>query len=212
MKVLEKIIPQITTGQIDALQRYTELVVEWNQKINLVSRKDVEFFLENHILPSIVVVAAVPLPEKQRIVDIGSGGGLPAIPLAILKPEFEVVMLESILKKCSFLQHAIDVLELKNTSAIRTRAEEADASLLGSFDMVTARAVASVEKLIKWGKPLLKQSDSSWLLWKGESDEDDLLKSVRKKGYPFEIYAIPDELKPLSEKFTAMRFFQIDML
>lgn len=212
MTELEKIIPQITSGQVAALQHYTDLVAEWNQKINLVSRKDVEFFLQNHILPSVVVLAAVVLPEKQRVADIGSGGGLPAIPLAILKPEFEIVMLESILKKCTFLQHAIDVLGLKNASVIRTRAEEVDSSLTGSFDMVTARAVASIDKLIKWGKPLLKDSDSSWLLWKGESDEEDLLKSVRKKGYPFEIYAVPEELKPLSPKFTAMRFFQIDRL
>ncbi|MEL6821145.1 MAG: 16S rRNA (guanine(527)-N(7))-methyltransferase RsmG [Calditrichota bacterium] len=209
---LKEIVSQITDSQIVALQQYVDLVTEWNQNINLVSRKDVEFFQENHILPSIVVLATVPLPEKQRIADIGSGGGLPAIPMAIMKPQYEIVMLESILKKCSFLQHAIEALNLKNASVIRTRAEEVDGTLLGSFDMVTARAVASIDKLIKWGKPLLKQQDSSWLLWKGESDEDDLLKSVRKKGYPFEIYDIPTELKPLSPKFAAMRFFQIDML
>ncbi|MGH1365198.1 MAG: 16S rRNA (guanine(527)-N(7))-methyltransferase RsmG [Calditrichia bacterium] len=208
---IKQIVPDVTARQIEQLTAYCDMITDWNQRINLVSRKDIEFFEENHLLPSIVALEMVDIPQNSSLADIGSGGGLPAIPIAILRQDIEVTMLESILKKSVFLQNVVEELELGNARVVRSRVEDLGGDYKKSFDMVTARAVASVGQLIKWGKPLLR-SGGQWTLWKGESDREDLFNSVRKIGYPIEIFDVPEHLHSLSGKFEFMRIFQIDMI
>lgn len=144
--------------QLAKLEHYAELLAEWNTRVNLVSRKDTESIWPNHILHSISILFEVELPHGIRIADIGSGGGLPGIPLSIAMPHMHFVLIESIRKKCLALEDIVRRLGLLNTTVINTRVEDASSmkGLQHSFDLVLARAVAPLERLIAWCGPLVR--------------------------------------------------------
>ncbi len=147
---------KINNNQLELFKKHYKLLLEWNKKINLISRKE-ENILEKHFLDSILF-----LPEFEKldvtnhisttVLDIGSGGGFPGIPLAIMKPEWNFTLCESTTKKAKFLISLVKELELKNTRIINDRVE----NIASKFNLVTARAVAKLDILIKYALPLLK--------------------------------------------------------
>ena len=145
--------------QFAKLKHYCELLVEWNAKVNLVSRKDEESIWPNHILHSISILFEVGFPSGIRVADIGSGGGLPGIPLSIAMPQVEIVLIESIRKKCLALEDMIQKLGVVNAKVVNARAEDASSmkEFRHSFDLVLARAVAPLERLIRWSGPLVRK-------------------------------------------------------
>ena len=148
---------KISDDQVTKLLLYSNLLLEWNQKINLISRRDQENIIEQHILASISPLFKFEFERGASILDLGTGGGLPGIPLAILCPENKFTLLDSIQKKIKALTEMMKELNLSNVTATARRAEELSGlpNNKGVFGYVTSRATASVSEIIKWGRPFL---------------------------------------------------------
>ena len=153
----------IQDSEYDKLDLYCDLLLEWNQKVNLLSRKDESNIWPGHILHSISVMFEVDLPAKMAVADVGSGGGFPGIPLAILLPSTTVVLIESIKKKCSALTDMVSRLKLGNARIVNARVEDIANSpgFNRTFDLVFARAVAPLKELIIWSTPLANHGFSN---------------------------------------------------
>lgn len=147
----------IQLGQID---RYVELLLDWNHKINLISRKDEENLLTNHILHCISPLFKVEIPQKSTVIDIGTGGGLPGIPIKIMRPDLLMYCLDSIGKKAKAVSRIINDLGLERIDAIWGRAEEIGRKpeFFEKSDFVLARAVAPLTDLVLWSKNFLKKA------------------------------------------------------
>jgi 16S rRNA (guanine527-N7)-methyltransferase len=150
---------RLSDEQIRLLARFVECVLEWNSKINLISRRDQENIWLSHVLHSLSLLFYVDLAEGSRLLDIGTGGGFPGIPISIARPDLGVVLLDSIRKKTHAVQDIVDRLGLTGISVRTGRAEEVDGkSGAGTFDIVVARAVAPLRDLVRWSRPYLKDS------------------------------------------------------
>lgn len=136
----------LTPGQIQQLQSLRPLYAEWNAAINVISRKDFDQFEERHVLHSLAIARAMRFAPGSRILDVGTGGGFPGIPLAIAYPDCEFVLVDSIGKKIKVVQAVVDALGLKNVTAIHGRAEAVE----GRFDFVVSRAVTRLAKFLPW--------------------------------------------------------------
>lgn len=158
----------IDERQERSFQQYIELVLDWNKRTNLISRKDESHIVENHLFESLACLLSVKFLPSQRIVDVGSGAGFPAIPLAIMCPENHFLLIESKRMKMLFLKEVIFQLNLKNADVIGERIEHI-ASMTDyreKFDVVTSRAVASLAIVYQWAKDLIKPG-GYYLAWKG---------------------------------------------
>ncbi len=150
----------ISAEQIDKLSAYVKLLLEWNGKINLISRRDEENIWTRHILGSTAFLLSSRFKNNSTVVDVGTGGGLPGIPLAILCPDCSFVLADSIRKKITAVENMIASLCLPNVSAIVGRAEEISGTeaYRNKFDYVIARAVAPVADIVRWCRPFLKSA------------------------------------------------------
>jgi 16S rRNA (guanine527-N7)-methyltransferase len=124
--------------QLQKLDTFCGLLHHWNKAVNLISRQDINYLVPNHILPSLSLVRAISFADDNTIIDVGTGGGFPGIPLAIAKPNVKIVLLDSSKKKSSIVQSIARALELDNVEVVACRAEE----YRRSFDFVIGRAVA----------------------------------------------------------------------
>ena len=144
MTLIKKYFPQISDSQIMKLSKFEKLIKEWNKKINLVSRKDVENFQINHIIHSLSISKLIFFKQKTKILDIGTGGGLPGIPLAIIFPEAEFHLVDRKKKKMDVLVDIIKKLELNN---VKIEARDAK-DILDKYDFILNRAVSSTENIL----------------------------------------------------------------
>lgn len=142
----------LTPTQEDLLIKFADLVLEWNKKINLISRKDIDFLWERHILHSLAIAKVIDL-KTAHVIDVGSGGGFPGIPLAIMFPDADFTLIDTIAKKITALEGIIDDLALENVRAIRSHSKD----VKDKFDFVTARAVADFRKFYKQTKHLVRK-------------------------------------------------------
>ena len=151
------------------VNRFIDFLFAENEKQNLISRQSGREDVLSHIEDSLAVLKFVSL-EGKRVIDIGSGAGFPALVLAIYCPDTEFTLVESDLKKSSFLQSSCDYLGLKNVQIVRARAEELgrDPLYRGQFDCSSSRAVAAMNIMLEYGIPLLK-TGGQLLLWKGKN-------------------------------------------
>lgn len=147
-----------TDFQINQLNYYVVLLLEWNKKINIISRKDEENVWTYHILHSISLLFKINIRERSSIVDIGTGGGLPGIPIKIMRPDLHVLCIDSTGKKINAVSQMIKDIKLDDIFAVWGRAEEfgSKSEYGGRFDFTIARAVAPLEDLIYWSKAFLK--------------------------------------------------------
>lgn len=207
---LNAIFPGRSDQQLQQLRQFSALVKKWNQRMNLVSRADADRIGEYHLLPSIIPLRFVDIATDSWVLDIGSGGGFPAIPLKIMRPDLQIVMVDSIRKKTLFLKQAIADLDLQNITVINQRVEAVSQNpdFHKRFDIATARAVGGIDKLIQWGKPFLKDR-GYFLLWKGESDIAELEQTAALLHYHYTVYAVPEGLQGHSRKFKELRWFKI---
>jgi 16S rRNA (guanine527-N7)-methyltransferase len=150
----------LSDSQLILLTRFVDGVLEWNAKINLISRRDQENIWISHVLHSLTLLFYVEFSAGLRVLDLGTGGGFPGIPLVIARPDLNVVLLDSIKKKTLAVQDLVDRLGLTGVSVWTGRAEQAhhDQHAAGTFDLVVARAVASLRELVHWSRPYLKVS------------------------------------------------------
>jgi 16S rRNA (guanine527-N7)-methyltransferase len=150
----------------EKLLAYLDLLAKWNRTYNLTAVRDPAEMVSRHLLDSLAVL---PFVHGQSLADLGSGAGLPGIPLAIARPDVAVTLVESNGKKARFLREAIRSLPLPNTTVAQARVQET----AGAFDTITARAFASLPDMLAWGGPLLAP-DGRWLALKGRADTAEL--------------------------------------
>lgn len=154
LALITKYFSDFTDTQLQQFAALEELYNDWNSKINVISRKDMEGLYEKHVLHSLTIAAGFELPAGSNVVDLGTGGGFPGIPLAIFFPEVKFLLVDSIGKKLKVVDAVAEGLGLKNVTTRHTRVEEIKDK---KFDFVVSRAVAPLKDLWKWSKPLLKK-------------------------------------------------------
>lgn len=159
MELIKYYFPDLAPEKLEKLSAYAELLREWNKKINLVSRKDESNIVERHILHSLSIAKFIAVPEGSEFLDIGSGGGLPGIPLAILFNKCRFTLVDSIRKKADAMNEMSNELALGNIEVIRSRAEQ----LAYGFHFVLGRAVASLPVFVSIARPLLKKDSRGYL-------------------------------------------------
>ncbi|OQP48854.1 16S rRNA (guanine(527)-N(7))-methyltransferase [Niastella koreensis] len=155
MELITKYFGDFSPVQLQQFAALDELYNDWNSKINVISRKDMESLYEKHVLHSLAIATAFEFRPGSTIVDLGTGGGFPGIPLAIFFPEVKFLLVDSIGKKLKVVDAVAEALELKNVTTRHTRIEEIKDK---KFDFVVSRAVAPLKDLWQWSKPLLKKA------------------------------------------------------
>lgn len=146
MELIQKYFSDFTPEQKEQFKKLKELYIEWNAQINVISRKDMDNFYERHVLHALAIVAVMEFKPGAKVLDVGTGGGFPGIPLAIFYPEVQFTLVDSIGKKIKVVQEVADALGLKNVTAIHGRAEK----VKGKFDFVVSRAVTRMNRFVPW--------------------------------------------------------------
>ena len=146
MQILNKYFPNLSETQVQHFKQLELLYTEWNAKINVISRKDIAALYERHVLHSLGIAKVQPFNPGARVLDVGTGGGFPGIPLAILFPETEFYLVDSIGKKIKVVEEVSAALGLKNVKAAHIRAEK----VKGEFDFIVSRAVTTMPDFVKW--------------------------------------------------------------
>jgi 16S rRNA (guanine527-N7)-methyltransferase len=153
MEIITKYFTEFTETQLQQFASLKDLYEEWNQKINVISRKDMDNFYEHHVLHSLSIAKQFSFPDGYNIIDIGTGGGFPGIPLTIFFPRVYFQLVDSVNKKLKVVNEVANTIGLTNVSTQYTRAEDIKDK---KFDAVVSRAVAPLKDLWQWSKPLLK--------------------------------------------------------
>lgn len=151
MELIKKYFPDITGIQHKQFADMLALYADWNSKINVISRKDFDHFYERHVLHSLAIAKVYPFNKGTRILDVGTGGGFPGIPLAIMFPDCHFTLVDSIGKKIMVVKEVASALRLQNVEAIQTRAEE----MKGRWDVVVSRAVTALPAFMQFVKPVI---------------------------------------------------------
>ncbi|OSZ78738.1 16S rRNA (guanine(527)-N(7))-methyltransferase RsmG [Chitinophagaceae bacterium IBVUCB1] len=158
MDVILKYFDDFTDAQLQQIQQLEALYKDWNEKINVISRKDIDSLYIRHVLHSMAIAAVCSFQDGTKVVDIGTGGGFPGIPLAIMFPQVEFLLSDSIGKKIKVVQGVADAIGLKNVTAVHSRVEEIKGR---TFDYAVSRAVAPLGDLWAWVNPMLRKGQKS---------------------------------------------------
>ena len=154
MDKLLEIFPSLSASQIEKFKNMHILYEDWNSKINVISRKDINFFYERHLLHSLGIAKVVQFLPNAKILDVGTGGGFPGIPLAILFPQTHFFLIDSIGKKIKVVEEVTAALELKNISVSKIRAENFNEKV----DFVVSRAVTKMDVFVPWIKKNIRST------------------------------------------------------
>lgn len=155
MELITRYFPELTADQLQKLGALQALYGEWNTRINVVSRQDIENLNERHVLHSLAIARVIQFKPGSAVLDLGTGGGFPGIPLAIFFPETKFTLVDGTGKKITVVREVASALGLQNVNALHSRVEEL--KMAGSFDFVVTRAVAPLDKLLGWSQRLLKR-------------------------------------------------------
>jgi 16S rRNA (guanine527-N7)-methyltransferase len=153
---------KLSDEQLTLLDKLSVRLLDWNQKINLISRRDEENFYSSHLLHCLALLFKVEIPPGFNILDLGTGGGLPGLPLKIAQPDLRLTLLDSTQKKINVVRDLITTLRLEGVSAVWGRAEDIGKAKEHNhqYDIVLARAVASLKEVVRWSEPFLKTGDA----------------------------------------------------
>ena len=153
MEEILKYFPEITDVQKEQFLKLSDLYQDWNAKINVISRKDIDELYTKHVLHSLAIAKIQKFEPGTYILDVGTGGGFPGIPLAILFPETRFYLIDVILKKINVVKAVAEALALKNVKAEQIRAE----NVKGDFDFIVSRAVTNMPDFVSWIKDKIKK-------------------------------------------------------
>ena len=188
MDTILKYFPHLTDLQKQQFAMLPELYTNWNSQINVISRKDIEHLMERHVLHSLGIANIVSFVKGTEILDVGTGGGFPGIPLAILFPDTKFLLVDSIGKKIKVVNEVAVALELQNVKALQARAEDIN----GKFDFVVSRAVTALPEFMKWisGKIKTKNINSinNGVLYLKGGDIDSELTPLNNYWKVFELH------------------------
>ena len=157
MELIQKYFPGIDAGQKQQFEELLQAVPELNRRVNVISRMDMEHLEERHVLHSLGIAKKFHFARKTRVIDVGTGGGFPGIPLAILFPSAEFHLVDSIGKKVKLVEELVSLLGLQNVIPLQSRMEE----IKLKFDFVVSRAVTAFPKLHRWSWKLIRAGDPS---------------------------------------------------
>lgn len=146
--------PNLTERQREQFAALLPLYEEWNAQINVISRKDMENFYEHHVLHSLAIAKAMSFAPMTEVLDVGTGGGFPGMPLAVMFPDARFTLIDSIGKKIKVVNDVVERLGLKNTKAMQIRAEQ----LEGEYDFVVSRAVTTLGEFVPWVKKKISKT------------------------------------------------------
>lgn len=196
---LKKYFPFLEKEQLDLYERFCEEFLQWNEKINLISRKDTENLFIHHILHSLAIAKVCMFKPNCEILDIGTGGGFPGLPLAIMFPETKFFLVDSIGKKIKVVQAITEALGLGNVRSEQTRAE----TVQGKFDFIVSRAVTTFEDFIPWTQGRISKIQyhdlPNGILYLKGGDLTEELSKVKKK---YRVFNISDYFE---DKFFATK-------
>ena len=187
MNLIQKYFPTLSEDQNQKIDQMKDVYEYWNQRINVVSRKDIEQIYLHHVLHSLAIAKLITFKPGTKVLDIGTGGGFPGIPLAILFPEVQFHLVDSIGKKITVVEEISKSLGLTNVVAEKSRAEDLDMKV----DFVLSRAVAQVRDQVQWTSKLIQKGGTNdlqngWILLKG----GDLKDEIRDSGKSADIIEI----------------------
>ncbi len=187
VSIIKQYFPDISSKQMEQFEALSSAYIAWNTKINVISRKDIENIFMHHFLHSLAIAKIYGFKNGQKILDVGTGGGFPGVPLAVLYPEVEFCLIDSIQKKIKVVQEVCEVANIQNITAKSIRAEE----MKGSFDLVVSRAVTKLEVFIPWvyNKIRWEKSNNGILYLKGGDLQEELF-MVDPKQFQTKIYDI----------------------
>ena len=177
--IVKKYFPEITENQLLQFQSLQALYEDWNSKINVISRKDMDSFYEHHVLHSLAIAKYFTLLPGMKVMDVGTGGGFPGIPLAIMFPQTDFLLVDSIGKKIKVVQAVAESLGLTNVRAIQERVE----NVKEKFDVITSRGVTRLPEIAGWvGNKLRIQNDieAGGILYLKGGDIEQELREVPK--------------------------------
>ena len=181
MKIILKEFPDLNDIQIEQFSKLKKIYSEWNNKINIISRKDIDNIYERHVLHSLVIAKFIKFNNRTTVLDLGTGGGFPGIPLSIIFPDVNFILVDSIRKKIVVVDEIINSLKLKNVKSEWSRAENLDYK----YDFLVTRAVAKMSLLIEWSKGKFNKNSNNQIangiiaLKGGNVDEE--LKNIQQK-------------------------------
>ncbi len=189
MELIQRYFPHLSDLQYNQLKALGELYSDWNAKINVISRKDMAHFYERHVLHSLAIAKVIQFKPDTQILDVGTGGGFPGVPLAILFPDVNFHLVDSIGKKIKVVQEVSNAIELRNLSAEHARAEQVS----GQFDFVVSRAVTRLSEFYPWvqnkfNKKSFNDLDNGILYLKGL----DLMEEFDQLKKPYQLFSLKD--------------------
>lgn len=171
MELIDTYFPDLERSKRDQYEQLAQLYHDWNVKVNVISRKDMDNFYLHHVLHSLVLAKYYESPDFKTILDVGTGGGFPGIPLAIYWPSIKFHLLDATGKKIKVVEDVAQSIGLQNVTGVHSRVEDYE----GQFDLIVSRAVASTNQIVAWTQHLTKEK--KWVFLKG-GDPDDIRKEL----------------------------------
>lgn len=198
MDIIRKYFPALSETQYAQIEQLSPLYQTWNARINVVSRQDIDNLLERHILHALAIAKVIQFKPGSHVLDFGTGGGFPGIPLAILFPETHFVLIDGTGKKIHVVQQVAETVGLENVEALHIRGEELKRS--GQFDFVVSRGVATLDKLLLWSQKFFKKKHTHAL--------PNGLLALKGGDMHAEILMLPGRGRDYTEVFPIRDFFR----